>query len=286
MPAHVAPGLPADWLNGWLAAIGITVLLPDVRLGWTHDPVPRAVLVTNASDLEALAHHMHDALPAVDGLAAWSIARDHPTCAEMSRNFGLDVWRERCRVERRRDEWLLAGTVTDLVELGPRDDLPHGAFDVPMPRGVTLHERIVRCRESIESPDHVLDSLIGRPARRSGNGLAFDVRRLDAGVERGGGVAVDPVIELLIAHALALFPTGRTERGDLARSRGWRDRPTRTGGFRWSTWTDALDRWAIDALLDRWHSSGTGHGMPLFETVPYRPMTSSDVTRGYGSRRA
>ena len=32
---HEAPGLPADWLNGWLAAIGVTVLIPGARLRWT-----------------------------------------------------------------------------------------------------------------------------------------------------------------------------------------------------------------------------------------------------------
>ena len=43
---HETPGLPADWLNGWLAAIGVTVLVPGTRLCWTDDGVPSAVLET------------------------------------------------------------------------------------------------------------------------------------------------------------------------------------------------------------------------------------------------
>jgi len=38
----LAPGLTADWLNAWLAAIGVTVLVPGIRLGWSADPLPVA----------------------------------------------------------------------------------------------------------------------------------------------------------------------------------------------------------------------------------------------------
>lgn len=30
MAEGLAPGLTADWLNAWLAAIGVTVLVPEV----------------------------------------------------------------------------------------------------------------------------------------------------------------------------------------------------------------------------------------------------------------
>ena len=31
------PGLPASWVNGWLAAVGVTVLDSRIRLHWTAD---------------------------------------------------------------------------------------------------------------------------------------------------------------------------------------------------------------------------------------------------------
>jgi len=37
--ACAAPGLTADWLNAWLAAIGVTVLVPQARLS---DPFPNS----------------------------------------------------------------------------------------------------------------------------------------------------------------------------------------------------------------------------------------------------
>ena len=58
---HEAPGLPADWLNGWLAAIGVTVLIPGARLCWTDDGVPSAVFETD--EPVDLAKVVADALP-------------------------------------------------------------------------------------------------------------------------------------------------------------------------------------------------------------------------------
>ena len=42
-------GLPASWLNGWLAAVGATVLDARIRLRWTTGGTPLAVL--SASDV-------------------------------------------------------------------------------------------------------------------------------------------------------------------------------------------------------------------------------------------
>ena len=38
------PGLPAEWVNGWLAAVGTTVLDPEIQLSWTPDRSAIAVL--------------------------------------------------------------------------------------------------------------------------------------------------------------------------------------------------------------------------------------------------
>ena len=35
MARVTCPGLPASWINGWLAAVGATVLDSRIRLHWT-----------------------------------------------------------------------------------------------------------------------------------------------------------------------------------------------------------------------------------------------------------
>ncbi len=44
MTQVTCPGLPAEWINGWLAAVGATVLDARIRLHWMTDGVPLAVL--------------------------------------------------------------------------------------------------------------------------------------------------------------------------------------------------------------------------------------------------
>ena len=55
------PGLPAFWLNAWLAAVGATVLVPRIRLRWTGDRTPVAVLSSEDGDpVELLASSWPD----------------------------------------------------------------------------------------------------------------------------------------------------------------------------------------------------------------------------------
>ena len=44
MAEVICPGLPASWINGWLAAVGTTVQDEGIRLHWTADSTPVAVL--------------------------------------------------------------------------------------------------------------------------------------------------------------------------------------------------------------------------------------------------
>ena len=44
------PGLSANWVNGWLAAVGITVLDPRLRLHWSLDAIPVAVISAQDAD--------------------------------------------------------------------------------------------------------------------------------------------------------------------------------------------------------------------------------------------
>ena len=43
MTRVTCPGVPASWINGWLAAVGATMLDSRIRLQWTADRTPVAV---------------------------------------------------------------------------------------------------------------------------------------------------------------------------------------------------------------------------------------------------
>src|SRR6516162_3381723 len=80
-----------------------------------------------------------DTLPTPETLARSAIARRLPeTEHDFTRNVTLPAFRERAAVERGAGEGILAASVSDLnADLRP-DNLEHGAFDPPAPRGETL----------------------------------------------------------------------------------------------------------------------------------------------------
>lgn len=283
--AYEAPGLTADWLNGWLAAIGVTVAVPGVKLSWSDDAVPNAVF--HLADGVDLPNRIAAWLPTEEALRHAVIARSLPECVEFPRTVSLAAYRQRAVAERRDHSFHVAASVSDLrgdVDLG---DLEHGAFDPSAPQGKTLWERAVACARAMpaDRSHAVRGSLTGQVVRVQANGLGFDPRRLAAGVQatgNAGKVHVDPVVELLCFGALALFPT----RGDGRRvvQRGWVDRSTRTGSFRWEAWRPELDRWAIDAFLDL-RQPADDDVVARFRVVPYQPSGKADRTRAYFAER-
>jgi hypothetical protein len=282
---HEAPGLPAEWLNGWLAAIGVTVLVPGARLRWTDDGVPSAVFQTDQSvDLPKV---VADALPTPEALACSAIARRLPGMEhDFSRNVTLAAFRERAVVERRAGGGILAASVSDLnADLKP-DNLEHGAFDPPAPRGETLWSRATACAQALATADiaqRVRDTFSGSGRRETLNGLGFDARRFPAGMHAARDVYADPVVELLAFAALPLFPT----RGDgrLVRQRLWTDSSTRRGAFQWIAWRPALDRWGTDALLDLPPRDLGGLTIAKYRVIPYQPAARADTTRAYFAER-
>lgn len=282
---HEAPGLPADWLNGWLAAIGVTVLVPGTRLRWADDGVPSAVFETDQP--VDLAAKVAEALPTPESLGRSPIARTLPgTDHEFSRNVTLAAFRERAAAERRSGEGILAASVSDLNASLKPGDLDHGAFDPPAPRGETLWSRATSCAQALgtgDLPKRVRGTFSGSGQRQALNGLGFDARRFPAGMHPARDVYADPVVELLTFAALALFPT----RGDgrRVRQRLWTDSSTRRGAFQWIAWRPALDRWGIDAVLDLPTKSTRRLALAKYRVVPYRPSAQADTTRAYFGER-
>lgn len=280
-----APGLPADWLNGWLAAIGVTVLIPGARLRWTDDGVPFALFETD--EPVDLAKRVADLLPTPQVLARSAIARTIPGMQhDFSRNVTLAAFRERAGVERCAGEDILAASVSDLsADLKP-ENLEHGAFDPPAPRGETLWSRATACARALASADiaeRVRDTFSGSGRREALNGLGFDARRFPAGMHAARNVYADPIVELLAFAALSLFPT----RGDgrRVRQRLWTDSSTRRGAFQWIAWRPALDRWAIDSLLDLPPRNVGGLTLAKYQVIPYQPSARADTTRAYFAER-
>lgn len=287
MPHTEAPGLTGEWLNGWLAALGITVLLDDARLCWTGDAAPHAVIEHDAPELAA---HLAAALPAGVDLARRVIARAHPdTDQPFPRNVPLASYAQRAALARRRDDWTLSSSVTDLGGDDGKGLAAHGPFDPPAPRGETLHDRVLRCRDALGDgvAEWVSDSLNGVGRRIKANGLGFDHRRLQASAD-APATFVDPVVELLAFYGLAFFPVRGT--GQRGVARGWTAGPLTRGAFTWPVWRPSLDRWAIDALLDILASTPVRARLlgvtEAYATVPYAPKATSDVTRAYASERA
>jgi len=263
MGTLAAPGLPASWLNGWLAAVGATVLVPDLRVAWTEGPAPMALL-----DADEAATKIAQALPTKDQLGRLAIARTRPDAQELSRKVTLEGFRGRARLIHEgavdHGDWSLEMSVTDLYDLDG-EEVPHAPFDPSAPKGVTLHERLVACRAWIDDlgdPATVVAlSLSGRGRRVQANGLGFDYRRSADSVHGDSKVYVDPVVETLAFFGLHLFPVrGSALPKQQPRQRGFVGRPSRRHAFRWPCWREPLDLWAIDALLDRFHALAPGLG--------------------------
>lgn len=302
MAVHRCPGLTGDWLNAWLAAIGITVLIPDARLSWTAERAPVAVIHT--ADSQPLAEQVSDSLPTPD---QWwdrnpAIAPAPYQKKNTTRGMNLDGYAQRAEQERKAQSFTLAASLTDLT--GRPLDQSHSPFDPAAPgsTGGVFH-RVLDCltaipRGSQDRSEWIRETLDGPGRRIPANGLGFDIRRITSGSLTDDAKRVDPVIEILAHASLNHFPV----RGDGAaeHTRGWMGRRTSAGALAWPCWASPLDRWAIDALLDRFteqrHSSGDDtakmrtHSRTLgivhaFKVVPYQPKSSADATRGYGSQQ-
>ena len=293
MAEYLARGLTADWLNAWLAGIGVTVLCGGAELSWSADPQPKALfgLVDDADLPTSIAAR----LPSLDEIERWVIA-------ELPQNLDPATYREAAARARSMADPTLAVLTSDLGEPDKNkpNQLPSGPFNVGAPRGETLLKRFRRCLADLEASGDIADrvdrSLSGTGSRISANGLGFDYRRIAASVPGEAAKVVDPVVEVLAFYGLLLHPVSGD--GRRIRQRGWLPGQARRGGFRWPVWSSPLDRCAIDGLLDVVYGSGSSPApavLPaqwellgitgLYGVVPFERTGSSDPTRGYASER-
>jgi hypothetical protein len=243
-----APGLTADWLNGWLAAIGVTVLVPETRLRWSEDSVPIAVF--HREDSSPLEFALAESLPDEAALSALAIRAVGPG-GKLGQTAGRDTYKARAAEARSTGDWTLSIAHTDLaVNRKDEGTVAKGPFNAGMEGDHTLWKRVKACRELAGTGSDAVDligrTLDGRAPRMAGAGLAFDARRFSSGVQHEDRLSAPrtlPIVELLAFHGISLFPLRGN--GRKVTQRGWGD-----FGFIYPTWTEPLDVWAIDALLD------------------------------------
>lgn len=289
------PGLPASWINAWLAAVGATVLSPDLRLRWTQSGTPYAVLCAQMEDpIEILAN----AWPSRETLDDMPIRRNWPGTHDLPRNVPVEAFVLRAAAVRSHPmSWTLSSSITDL-HIDERGNVAHAPFDPPVPRGYVLHDRLLRLH-SYPSVEDLRRTFQGTGARIENNGLGFDIARMGAEAD-GASKWIDPIVETLAFFGLALFPVrgegtdARFERRVRASTiqRGWvRDDDGRPPlRFTWPVWLGPLDYAAIDALLDLWRANRI-HEWPRFgihgawRSVSYAPKGTADTTRGFGAER-
>ncbi len=296
MTAVTCPGLPGDWINGWLAAVGATVLDSRLRLHWTTGGTPLAVLSAHGANP---ASSLAERWPGRDVLDALPLAKNWMGTPEIARVVAVDDFDARVRAARGDPySWTLSSTMTDL-DVAKDGTVAHAPFDPAGPGPVKwLHHRLIRLSEAVRvSPGRLDRSLKGEAQRIKNNGLGFDLTRMGSQAD-GSGKWVDPVIEILVFFGLALLPVrGAGTDARLSRSarssaiqRGWVREAKGHPRFRWPAWSPLLGRDGIDALLDlwqptkkkTWRSVGVHAG---WQTVQFKRTARADTTRGFGSAR-
>ena len=292
------PGLPASWLNAWLAAVGATVLDSRIRLRWTTDTTPAAAVLC-AEEIDPVAA-LAGSWPDADEIAGMPIAERWEGTPSLPRKVSVEAFAARARATRGHGRsWTLSSTMTDL-DVDKDGEVAHAPLDPAGPGTIKwLHHRLLKVNRHVEpSVERLLESLMGRASRVNDNGLGFDLTRMGSQSDASDR-AVDPVIEVLAFFALALLPVrgAGIDRSTSSTSysaavqRGWRRIPGRRleRRFTWPVWTDALDHAGVDALLDAWKPDSGGwqrigvHG--AWRTVSFQRRATNDATRAFGSER-
>ena len=292
-------GLPAGWINGWLAAVGATVRDARIRLHWSTDS---NLAVLSAADVDVL-DALVESWPSEEELAGLPIAEHWHGTEVLRRKVHVDAFAKRARAARSHPQsWTLSSTMTDLcVDKDGR--VAHAPFYPTGPVTIKwLHHRLLKVhRHTIDpSSERIRASLMGEAERVQDNGLGFDLARLGSQSD-GSDPWTDPVVEVLAFFGLAILPMrGRASDGRPGcsvawdgRQRGWQQPSGARGArrFYWPAWgRQPLDAYGIDALLDTWNPARKGQ-WPLvgvhaaWRTVAFRPRVQNDTTRAFGAER-
>lgn len=297
MHEFICPGLTASWVNAWLAAVGVTVLNPRIRLHWTTDGTSLAVLSADDIDpIEALVERWPDAA----FLRNLPIAEQWNGEGSLKRKVSVEQFVARVKKARGHPfDWTISSTMTDL-SVDDSGEVAHAPFDPAGPGTVKwLHHRLLKAHDHVGpmNMDRLRDSLVGRASRVKNNGLGFDCTRLGS-LADGSAPWVEPVVEVLTFFGMAMLPVRgpgtdcRLGHPSVSneRQRGWRKD---AGGkeprqFVWPAWQQPLTTVGIDALLDVWNPERkqTWNRLGIhaaWRSVRYQRRSSADTTRAFGA---
>lgn len=297
MTEVTCPGWRASWVNAWLAAVGATVLDERIRLHWTTDAEPLAVLSSGDGEPVAV---LLESWPDAEALPQLPIDENWRGLAKLQRKVPVEAFTARARAARSHERsWTLSSTMTDL-EVDEGGEVAHAPFDPAGPGTIKwLHHRLLKVHKHLDVPAARLrESLAGEAERVKDNGLGFDQTRLGSLVDKTDRW-VDPVVEVLAFFGLALLPVrgrGTDKRLDRsvnpsARQRGWLEVTGRgrERSFHWPAWSQPLDRDGIDALLDAWSPERKDGWARLgvhaaWQSASYEPR-GEEKTRAIGAVR-
>ena len=176
MTEVICPGLPADWVNAWLAAVGATRLEPRLRLRWTVDSVPRAVFCADDADPVRL---LAEAWPTNKMLQELPIAETWGDTSPVRWKVPVEGFAKRARAARSDSfSWTLSSTLTDL-DVSASGEVAHAPFDPAGPGSIKwLHHRLVKVHAHVDpTVARIANSLNGTSERVKDNGLGFDITR-------------------------------------------------------------------------------------------------------------
>jgi len=294
----ICQGLPAFWINGWLAAVGATVLDDRIRLHWTTSDHLAVLSAADCDPIDALVKSWPDRALLED----LPIAREWEGAGVLPRNVMVDSFRQRVGAARGHTySWTLSSTMTDL-SVDNDGTVAHAPFDIPAQAGRVLHDRLLKIYKHFAQPsvEDIRASLTGEGQRVQGDGLGFDPAKIGSQADKTDSW-IDPIVEMLAFFGLSLLPMrGRGVSSPLAsktasdggRQRGWR-KPAgsqKVRRFYWPAWGQPLNVDGIDALLDVWSPEKRQRWSPLgvheaWQSVTYETDNKKDVTRAYGSER-
>lgn len=292
-------GIPACWINGWLAAVGATVLDRRLRLHWTEGDNLAVLSAHGCDPVDALV----ESWPNEDLLNDLPIAETWQGAGVLQRQVSIDSFRHRVQVGRNHHHsWTLSSTLTDL-SVDKDGKVSHAPFDPAGPGTVKwLHHRLCKIHKHVKQPsaERIRTSLAGCAHRVQNNGLGFDQTRLGSLADDTARF-VDPVVEVMAFFGLALLPmrgdgtddqlASRTA-GNGGHQRGWRKLPGHQKGrrFHWPAWGQPLNADGIDALLDVWNPYQKSRWLSFgvhaaWRSAEYMRENQNDPTRAYGAER-
>lgn len=268
MTAITADAWTADWLVGWLAAIGVTYRCRNAALSWSDESSPRALI--HGVTIETL----RAAFPTREEICSISVSDALSDGSELPRNPSHAQYAHRAQLARENQDLFLGVISSDIGSSGA-EVKHHSPFNVPDGSGRTFGSRVRKTYEDAIKVD-LESSLNGFGRVGKSQGLGFDLRRIQPKPVPTKAFT-DPCAEIFALYGILAF----SQVGNS--TRGWLRPQSHLGAFKWATWDPPLRWHGIDALLSEFHSNSHAAAATVrrqFQSLAYQAQ-GAENTRGY-----